>query len=156
MRNERPARIKKNKLAVMDEPEISPELILKTMLKRDRFTEWLGLEIDEYKKGYCRLHYLVTDIMLNGFNIIHGGVIFSAADSAFAFACNSHGIRTLALDGTINFTKQAKSGEILTVEAIEVYMGNKIGIYDIRTTNEKGELVALFKGTAYRTSTNIS
>jgi acyl-CoA thioesterase len=132
-----------------------PEEILKLMLKKDRFTQWLGLKIDEHRKGYCKLHFTVTDIMLNGFENIHGGILFSAADSAFAFACNSHGIITVALDVTISFTRPAKSGELLIVEAIEVHLGNKIGIYDIRTTNEKGELVALFKGTAYRTSKEV-
>jgi acyl-CoA thioesterase len=89
--------------------------------------------------------------MLNGFDMIHGGVLFSASDSALAFACNSHGVITVALDVNISFTRPARSGETLTVEAQEAHMGNRIGIYDIRTTNEDGELVALFKGTAYRT-----
>src|ERR1700743_439134 len=122
------------------------------MMERDRFSQWLGLEIDEYTKGYCRLHYRITDVMLNGFGQVHGGILFSAADSALAFACNSHGIITVALDVTISFARPARSGELLTVEAKEVHLGNKIGLYDIRTTNENGELVALFKGTAYRTS----
>ncbi len=93
--------------------------------------------------------------MLNGFDMIHGGVLFSASDSAFAFACNSHGIITVAMEVSINFTRPAKSGELLTVEAKELYLGNKTGIYDIRTTNEKGELVAIFKVTAYRTSKEV-
>lgn len=140
----------------MGKQKKSPEEVLKVMLKRDRFTEWLGLQIDEHRKGYCKLHYVVTDTMLNGFDNIHGGILFSAADSAFAFACNSYGIITVALDVSISFTQPAKTGDLLTVEATEVYLGNKIGIYDIRTTNQKGELVALFKGTAYRTSKEVS
>jgi acyl-CoA thioesterase len=139
----------------MEKQKKSPEEVLKVMLKRDRFTEWLGLRIDEHRQGYCKLHYVVTDTMLNGFDNIHGGILFSAADSAFAFACNSHGIITVALDVTISFTQPAKAGDLLIVEAIEVYLGNKIGIYDVRTTNEKGELVALFKGTAFRTSKEV-
>ena len=90
--------------------------------------------------------------MLNGFASIHGGVLFSASDSAFAFACNSHGRMTVALEVSINFTRPAGAGDVLTVVATEVYLGNKTGVYDIRTTNAAGELVALFKGTAYRTS----
>lgn len=140
----------------MEEQKISPEEVLRIMLKRDRFTRWLGLQIDEHRKGYCKLHYQVKDDMLNGFESIHGGVLFSAADSAFAFACNSHGIITVALDVSINFARPARSGDILTVEAIEVHLGNKIGMYDIRTTNESGELVALFRGTAYRTGKEVS
>jgi acyl-CoA thioesterase len=140
----------------MEEQKISPEEVLRIMLKRDRFTKWLGLQIDEHRKGYCKLHYRVNDDMLNGFDSIHGGILFSASDSAFAFACNSHGIITVALDVSINFARPARSGDLLTVEAIEVHLGNKIGMYDIRTTNEHGELVALFRGTAYRTGKEIS
>jgi acyl-CoA thioesterase len=135
----------------MEKREMSPREVLEIMLKSDRFTAWLGLVIDEIGPGYCKLHYRVTDTMLNGFDMIHGGVLFSASDSAFAFACNSHGIITVALDVNISFTRPARTGELLTVEAQEAHLGNRIGIYDIRTTNEAGELVALFKGTAYRT-----
>jgi acyl-CoA thioesterase len=134
----------------------SPEEVLKIMLKRDRFTEWLGLQIIEIRLGYCKLKYRITEDMMNGFDSIHGGILFAAADSAFAFSCNSYGHLTVALDASVHFTKPAKVGELLQVEAIEVFLGNKIGIYDVRTTNEKDELVALFKGTAYRTSTKVS
>lgn len=135
--------------------EMTPEEVLAIMLRRDKFTEWLGLEIDEVGKGYCRLHYRVKEEMLNGFENIHGGVLFSASDSAFAFACNSHGIITVALDVSISFTRPAKAGELLTVEAKELHLGNKVGLYNITTTNEAGELVALFKGTAYRTGKGV-
>ena len=140
----------------MDEQIISPEDVLKIMLKGDRFSAWLGLQVIEFRKGYCKLQYRITEDMMNGFNSIHGGVLFAAADSAFAFACNSHGHLTVALDASVHFTKPAKTGELLQVEAAEVFLGNKIGIYDVRTTNENNELVALFKGTAYRTSTKVS
>ncbi|HEX3768322.1 MAG TPA: hydroxyphenylacetyl-CoA thioesterase PaaI [Puia sp.] len=136
--------------------QISPEEVLQIMLKRDRFSAWLGLQIIEIRKGYCKLQYRITLEMMNGFDNVHGGVLFSAADSAFAFACNSYGHLTVALDASVSFTKPAKTGELMTVEAIEVFLGNKIGIYDVRTTNENNELIALFKGTAYRTSTKIS
>ena len=135
--------------------QISPEEVLQVMLKRDRFTEWLGLQIIEIGKGYCKLQYRITREMMNGFDNVHGGVLFSAADSAFAFACNSYGHLTVALDASVSFTKPAKTGELMTVEAVEVFLGNKIGIYDVRTSNENNELIALFKGTAYRTSTKI-
>jgi acyl-CoA thioesterase len=136
--------------------QISPEEVLQIMLKRDRFSAWLGLQIIEIRKGYCKLQYRITLEMMNGFDNVHGGVLFSAADSAFAFACNSYGHLTVALDASVSFTKPAKTGELMTVEAIEVFLGNKTGIYDVRTTNENNELIALFKGTAYRTSTKIS
>ncbi|HEY2647813.1 MAG TPA: hotdog fold thioesterase [Puia sp.] len=140
----------------MGEQKISPDDVLKIMLKRDRFTEWLGLQVIEFRHGYCKLKYRIVDDMMNGFNSVHGGILFAAADSAFAFACNSYGHLTVALDASVSFTKPVKTGELLNVEAVEIFLGNKIGIYDVRTTNEKDELVALFKGTAYRTSTELS
>jgi acyl-CoA thioesterase len=129
--------------------------VLLLMLERDRFSHWLGLEIEEYRQGYCRLRYPVKDEMLNGFNIVHGGILFAASDSAFAFACNSHGHLAVALDASINFTRPVKPGERLTVEASEIHLGNKVGVYEVRTVNEKGELVAHFKGTAYRTEKEL-
>ncbi len=128
-----------------------PQQILDKMLENDHFTQWLGLNIDEIGEGSCRLHYVIKKEMLNGFSTVHGGVIFSAADSAFAFACNAHGRISVALDVSITFTKAARVGEVLTVEAREVYLGHKTSVYDIVTKNENGEIVAIFKGTAYRT-----
>lgn len=133
-------------------PALTPRDITARMLQNDRFSQWLGLEIDECATGYCKLHYRITGDMVNGFQTVHGGILFSAADSAFAFACNSHGILTVALDVSISFTRPARAGDILTVEAKEVHLGNKTGLYEVRTLNAEGELVALFKGTSYRTS----
>jgi acyl-CoA thioesterase len=139
-----------------DEPKpLTPAQIIAKMLEKDSFSRWLGLEVDESGPGYCRLHYWINDQMLNGFGIVHGGVIFSAADSAFAFACNSQGNLTLALDVSITYTRSAQNGDLLFVEAREVHRGNKTGVYDVRTTNEAGELIALFKGTAWQTSKEV-
>ena len=93
--------------------------------------------------------------MLNGFGTVHGGIMFAAADSAFAFACNSHGILSVALDAHISFIKSASAGERLTVEASEVHTGNKTSFYNINITNESGAIAAIFKGTAYRTGKNV-
>ena len=132
-----------------------PQQVLERMLETDAFSQWLGLVVDDIKNGYCRLHFTVKPDMLNGFGIIHGGAVFAAADSAFAFACNSHGRLALALDVSITFTKSAKEGDLLIVEAKEVHLGNKTSVYDILTKNEIGQIVAIFKGTAYRTSKNV-
>ncbi|HEY4336954.1 MAG TPA: hydroxyphenylacetyl-CoA thioesterase PaaI [Puia sp.] len=135
---------------------LTPADITARMLEKDQFSQWLGVEVLESGPGFCRLQYRINEQMLNGFSIVHGGVIFAAADSAFAFACNSHGGGvTVALDVSISFTRPARTGDLLTVEAREVHLGNRIGVYDIRTTNEAGELIALFKGTAYRTSKEV-
>lgn len=136
----------------MSEHPKTPADVLGIMLAEDAFTKWLGLEIEAHGEGYCRLTYRIREDMLNGFHRLHGGILFSAADSALAFACNSHGRLAVALEANISYMRPVGLGERLTVEATEVYLGHKTGVYDIRTTNDKGELVALFKGTAYRTS----
>jgi acyl-CoA thioesterase len=136
----------------MEEQSHSPEQVLAVMLERDQFTQWMGLKIDEIRAGYCKLHYIVREDMLNGFEKVHGGILFSAADSAFAFACNSHGRITVALDVSVTFIRPSKAGDKLMVEAKEVFLGDKTSVYDVRTTNKDGTIVSLFKGTAYRTS----
>lgn len=130
----------------------TPTEITGHLFRNDRFSQWLGLQIDATGTGYCKLHFQVCDQHLNGFDVVHGGVLFSAADSAFAFACNSRGILTLALAADISFTRPARSGDQLTVEARELHKGGRTGVYEVRITNAAGELVALFKGTAYQTS----
>ncbi len=125
------------------------------MLDKDNFSKWLGIEIDEYREGYCRLHFTIREEMLNGFGIVHGGVVFSAADSAFAFACNSHGRLSVALDAHISFIRAAKAGDLLKLEAKEVYTGNKTSFYNITVCNEKDEIISIFKGTAYRTGKHV-
>ena len=129
--------------------------ILSTMLDNDNFSKWMGIVVDEYAEGYCKLHYTITADMLNGFSSVHGGIIFSAADSAFAFACNSHGILSVALDVHITFIRAAKTGDVMTVTAKEIHTGNKTSFYDVTTTNSNGEIVSVFKGTAYRTGKQI-
>lgn len=133
----------------------TPAEITRHMMTHDRFSQWMGLQIDATETAYCKLHFQVTDQMLNGFAVIHGGVLFAAADSAFAFACNSHGILTLALNADIAFTRSARNGDILTVEARAIHQGGRTGVYQVEIKNVAGELVALFKGTAYRTSKPI-
>jgi acyl-CoA thioesterase len=132
-----------------------PGGVIRSMMDRDRFSQWMGLVIDECGSGYCRLHYTITEDMLNGFGIVHGGILFSAADSAFAFACNSHGPLTVALDANIQYARPVQAGEVLTVEAKEIHLGNRTGIYEVRITNAAGQLAALFKGTSYRTSREL-
>jgi acyl-CoA thioesterase len=131
------------------------DLILHTMLEKDTYSRWLGIEVDEFRAGYCKLHFTIRPEMLNGFSIVHGGIIFSASDSAFAFACNSQGIISVALDVHITFIKTGKVGDIMTIEAKEIHTGNKTSFYDIITTNQQNEIVATFRGTAYRTGKSV-
>ena len=131
------------------------EQVVGKMTQNDAFSEWLGLELAEVGEGYCRLHYTVRPDMLNGFYILHGGVVMAASDSAFAFACSSHGRLSVALDVSVTFTLSARSGERLTVEAKERHLGNKTSVYDVATYNESGQIIAIFKGTAYRTGKEV-
>jgi acyl-CoA thioesterase len=133
----------------------TPAGITAQLMQHDRFSQWLGLRIDHTGPGYCKLHFQVAETMLNGFDVVHGGVLFAAADSAFAFACNSHGILTLALDANISFIRPAHRDDLLTVEAKEIHQGGRTGVYEVRISNTHDELVALFKGTAYRTSKTL-
>ncbi len=132
-----------------------PNDYVAAMMSNDKFSQWLGLRIIEVREGYCKLTYVVTEDMLNGFDIIHGGVLFAASDSAFAFACNTYGMLTVALAGDVSFLKSATKGEVLTVEAQKIHQGKKTGVYEVKTENSSGELLSLFKGTAYVTSRKV-
>jgi acyl-CoA thioesterase len=131
------------------------EAVKELMLRQDTFSQLLGLEVEEVGPGYCRLHFVVRADMLNGFGSLHGGATFSAADTAFAFACNSHGRQSVGLTVTIDYLEAGKLGDIITVEAREESLKHKVGVYQVRVINQKGVVLALFKGTAYRTSNEI-
>jgi acyl-CoA thioesterase len=88
----------------------------------------------------------VRDDFLNGHGICHGGLIFTLADSTFAFACNSHNINTVAAGCSIEFLRAVKGGDRLSAEAVEQSLTGRTGIYDIRVTNREGETVAMFRG----------
>jgi acyl-CoA thioesterase len=126
--------------------------IFECMMENDSFSAWLGLTLDEITEGNCRMHYLIKPEMLNGFGKTHGGILFAASDSVFAFACNSHGLAAVALEASIHYFRSVHVHETLNVTANLVFLGNKTGVYDVRTENEKGELVCQFKGTSYRSN----
>ncbi len=125
------------------------------MMKDDLFSQWLGIEVLEITEGYSRIQMTVRNEMINGFGIAHGGIAFSLADSAFAFACNNRNILSVALDTSINFTKQVKAGDILIAEAKELHNGRSTGLYHILVTNAQNETVAIFKGTCFRTGKSL-
>lgn len=125
--------------------------IVTKMMETDAFSQWLGIEIIESKEGYCQLKMTVRPEMCNGFGIIHGGVTFSLADSALAFASNAYGRLSVALECSISYPNPVNVGDTLFAEATEVNLSNKIGIYNIPVTNQNGMLVGAFKGTVYRT-----
>ena len=121
------------------------------MMKHDLFSQWLGIEVLEIKQGYSKIKMLVREEMINGFGIVHGGVAFSFADSAFAFACNNRNVLSVALDTSINFLKPVHVGDELIAEALEIHNGRSTGLYQIRIFNQHQHEVAVFKGTCFRT-----
>jgi len=137
----------------MTEKEKAVKVVDK-MFNNDPFSQWLGIKRLDDDKGKSQLQMTVRSEMLNGFDIAHGGITYALADSCLAFASNSHGRMSVSVETSISHTKQLKKGDVVTATAEEVSLTNKIGIYQIKLTNQENETVALFKGTVYRTSKN--
>ena len=125
------------------------------MMQNDLFSQWLGIEVLAIKEGYSKIKMTVRKEMINGFGIVHGGIAFSLADSAFAFACNNRNILSVALDTAINFIKPVHIDDVLTAEAKELHNGKSTGLYHITISNQKQHVVAVFKGTCFRTDKKL-
>ena len=129
--------------------------VVSHMMENDYFSQWMQVKVLEVREGYSRISMVVRKEMVNGFGIVHGGLPFSLADSAFAFACNNRNNLSVALDVTITFTKAVNIGDELTAEAKEFHNGKSTGVYLITVTNQKNEQVAFFKGTCFRTGKSL-
>jgi acyl-CoA thioesterase len=127
------------------------EAIVNDMIERDQFSRWLGISVVEIapRRSTCRL--TVRPEMVNGFGVCHGGVTYSLADSALAFACNTHGRVTMAIENNIGYPAGVAVGDVLTAVATEDSATNRLGFYSVRVTNQGGTVVAIFRGTVYRT-----
>ncbi len=136
----------------METQKKTPSQIVDMMYDKDAFSQWLGIERIEDAPGRSVLRMTVRPEMTNGFNIAHGGITFSLADSALAFACNSQGKKSVSIECSINHIKQVNVGDVLTAVATESTKSIKLGIYHIVVTNQDDVEVALFKGIVYRTS----
>jgi len=130
----------------------SPQANVDHMLEKDFFSQWMGIEVLEVKLGYCRIRMQVRKEMLNGFGILHGGVSFAMADSALAFASNSHGRLSVGLNNSISYPNPSMEGDLIEAEAKEISLGYKTATYDISLTNQDSKIIGLFRGTVYRTS----
>jgi len=128
------------------------EKVVEKMMGDDAFSRWMGIDVEEIRPGFARLEMTVSPEMLNGFGVAHGGLAFSLADSALAFASNSHGRVALALENNISYTRKVEEGDRLTATAEELSLGNRIGVYRIAVTRQDGKTVAIFRGTVFRTS----
>jgi acyl-CoA thioesterase len=131
-------------------PQALAELVGKTMYERDPASQALGMLLAEIRPGYARMTMPVRRDMLNGHQTCHGGYIFMLADSAFAFACNSHNHNTVGAGCTIDYLAPGREGDLLTAEATEQALSGKTGVYDIKVVNQAGRTVALFRGKSHR------
>jgi acyl-CoA thioesterase len=120
------------------------------MFDNDAFSKWLGIELVEIGEGISVLRMKVRKEMLNGFDVLHGGITYSLADSSLAFASNSYGRKSMSIETSISHTLSCKDGDVLTTKTVERSLTNRIGIYDISVINQDNKVVALFKGTVYR------
>lgn len=134
----------------MDKQALAYRIAKEMMYDQDPFSKRLGIDIVELGPGSCTLKLTVRKNMVNGFNIAHGGIAYSLADSALAFASNSHGKQAVSIETSITHCKVAYIGDELTAIATEENINNKIGTYHVKIFNQNDEIVALFKGTVFR------
>ena len=126
------------------------ERAVAALFERDRASQSLGLRILEVRPGRVRVAMAVRADMVNGHGLCHGGLVFTLADSAFAFACNSYDESTVAAAASIDYLAAARAGDELTAEAVEQWRTRRNGLYEITVTNQRGERIALFRGRSYR------
>ena len=138
-----------------EESQALAEATAKAMWSRDHAANALGISILSVKPGYAKLAMPVRKDMVNGHHICHGGMIFSLADTAFAYSCNSYNQNTVASACHIDFLAPAKEGDILEAEAIEQSLSGRTGVYDVTVRTRDGRTIALFRGKSYRISGEV-
>lgn len=131
------------------------ERVAARMYEHDAAAKMLGITLDEIRPGYARMKMTIRPEMLNGHGIVHGGMTFSLADTAFAYACNSQNHKTVALACHITYVIPGRAGDVLTAVAEEQIATKKTGVYDINVTNQDGAVVAFFRGNSYRTRDSV-
>jgi acyl-CoA thioesterase len=128
------------------------EAVVRGMLARDAFSRWLGVELLAVAPGRCTVAMTVRPEMVNGFGVTHGGITYALADSALAFASNTNGRVTVSIENNIGYPVAVQPGNTLTAEAAEVSAANRVAFYAVTVRNEANVVVAVFRGTVYRTS----
>jgi len=134
---------------MMDKTQESHQIVSK-LLNADPFSQWMGIEILEADIGRCTVQCTISKEMLNGFDVVHGGIIFSLADTALAFSAATTGRVALALDNSISYTKKARIGDILTAHSKAINLTFRTGLFDVKILNQSSEIIAVMKGTVYR------
>jgi acyl-CoA thioesterase len=122
------------------------------MMTRDAFSRWLGIELVDIAPANVTVAMTVRDEMVNGFGVGHGGIVFSLADSALAFASNTHGTVTMSIENAIGYPAAVHVGDRLTAVAVEESATRRLAFFRVTVTNQHDVVVALFRGTVYRTS----
>jgi acyl-CoA thioesterase len=138
-----------------NDPQALARLAGKTMYERDQASQALGMTLDDIRPGYARMRMRVREDMLNGHGTCHGGYIFMLADSAFAFACNSHNFNTVGAGCTIDYLAPGRAGDVLVADAVEQALTGKTGVYDVVVTDQDGRKVALFRGKSHRVAGHV-
>ena len=127
------------------------EIVSTKMYDNDAFSKWLGIELVDIQHGNCEIKLTVRKEMMNGFGIDHGGITYSLADSAFAFATNSIGHQAVSIETSISHTSKVVEGDVLTAKTTLINKTRKFAIYHVDITNQEDKRVASFKGTVYYT-----
>lgn len=122
---------------------------IRKFFKKDRFAEYVGIELVEVSEGRAKVRLKIRQEHLNGVDLVHGGAIFALADFAFAVASNSHGTIALGINANISYIKAARGG-VLTADAVEVAKNPKLATYHVNISNQEGDIIAAFQGTVYR------
>ena len=131
--------------------QVLAERVVAAMMARDAFSQWLGIEVVEVKPRAATIRLTVRSDMVNGFGVCHGGIAFSLADSALAFASNTHGRVTMSIENAITYPKKIQVGDVLTAAAAEESASNRLGFFRVAVTRGD-DVVALFRGTVFKTS----
>jgi acyl-CoA thioesterase len=129
---------------------MTAERAVDALWRGDACSQQLGMRIESCGPGHATVTMTVRPDMVNGHRICHGGLVFTLADSAFAFACNSYGDNTVAAGAAIEFLLPAREGDLLRAVATERWRAGRTGIYEIEVTNQRGETVALFRGRSHQ------
>jgi len=136
-------------------PQALAEKVANAMYARDPASQGLGISLDGVGAGCATMSMTIRDDMLNGHGSCHGGFIFTLADSAFAFACNSYNLNTVGAACTIDYLAPGRQGDVLTATAREQALAGKSGVYDVTVVNQEGRTVALFRGKSLRVGGHV-
>ena len=127
------------------------ERVVADMMAKDAFSQWLGIDVVDIRPNGATVRMTVREEMVNGFGVCHGGIAFSLADSALAFASNTHGRLTVSIENSITYPKAISPGDVLVARAEEESATNRLAFFRVTVRRADEEIVALFRGTVYKT-----